>query len=71
MGVTNIVTSIIIILLLLTYANCKLIYVYALIRHSSIYPKADLYDGKEVKQFHGKLTTVGMRQQYNLGVALR
>jgi hypothetical protein len=66
MGVANIVF-----ILLLTYANCKLIYVYALVRHSSIYPKTDLYDGKEMKQFHGRLTAVGLRQQYNIGVTLR
>lgn len=42
-----------------------------LFRHGARYPTNDIYDGKETKPLHGKLTGVGMRQQYNLGSYLK
>lgn len=42
-----------------------------LFRHGARYPVSDIYDGKDTKPFHGKLTGVGMRQQYNLGSYLK
>jgi hypothetical protein len=42
-----------------------------LFRHGARYPTSDFYDGKETKAFHGKLTSVGMRQQYLLGSYLK
>lgn len=57
--------------LLATCADCKLIYLLSYIRHGAIYPKTQLYDGNETIRFRGKLTPVGMRQQFNLGTYLR
>lgn len=52
-------------------ALSKLIYVYGLLRHGSIYPKTALYPVKVAPDLQGKLTVVGMRQQYNMGDYLR
>lgn len=60
-----------VIMLLSLCADCKLIYLFSLIRHGAIYPKTGLYDGNETKQLQGKLTPIGMRQQYNLGSYLK
>lgn len=35
----------VIILLLMVTVNCKLLYLFSMIRHGAIYPKNDLYDG--------------------------
>ena len=56
--------------LLPVFSDCKIIYLLSYIRHGAIYPKTTLYDGSEMKKFQGKLTPVGMRQQYNLGTYL-
>ena len=58
-------------LLLAICAECKLIYLYSLIRHGAIYPVKQIYNGYQTKQYRGNLTTVGMRQQYNLGTYIR
>ena len=52
-------------------ANGKLIYVYGLLRHGSIYPKTALYPVNVRDDLQAKLTVVGMRQQYNMGSYLR
>ena len=57
--------------LLLTLANPRLIYLTELFRHGARYPVSDIYDGKDTKANHGKLTSVGMRQQYLLGSYLK
>lgn len=59
------------IILLPIFSNCKIIYLLSYIRHGAIYPKTSLYDGNETRKFQGRLTPVGMRQQYNLGTYLR
>ena len=51
--------------------DCRLIYLYSLIRHGAIYPVKQIYNGYQTKQYRGNLTTVGMRQQYNLGTYIR
>ncbi len=56
---------------LLLGANTKLLYVFSMIRHGAIYPKNNLYDGNETSQYKGQLTTIGMRQQFNLGSYLK
>lgn len=59
-------------LLLLTIcAECKLIYLYSLIRHGAIYPVKQMYNAAEFSQVSGNLTVVGIRQLYNLGTYLR
>lgn len=60
-----------VLLLLAICADAKLIYLFSLIRHGALYPVKQIYNGAEVKRFRGNLTTVGMRQQYNLGTYLR
>lgn len=60
-----------VLLLLTVVAESRLIYLYSLIRHGAIYPVKQIYDGYQSKQFRGNLTTVGMRQQYNLGTYIR
>lgn len=62
---------VVLLLLLAICANTKLIYLYSLIRHGALYPVKQIYNGAEVKRFRGNLTSVGMRQQYNLGTYLR
>lgn len=59
------------IILFVALANCKLEYVATVFRHGARYPLSDIYDGAETKQFHGQLTSVGMRQQFLLGSYLR
>jgi hypothetical protein len=56
---------------LLFLINPKLIYLTELFRHGARYPTTDIYDGKDTKPFHGKLTSIGMRQQYLLGSYLK
>jgi hypothetical protein len=56
---------------LLLSVNTKLLYVFSMIRHGAIYPKNNLYDGNETSQYKGQLTTIGMRQQFNLGSYLK
>lgn len=51
--------------------HSKLIYVYGLLRHGSIYPKTALYPVNVAPDLQAKLTVVGMRQQYNMGDYLR
>jgi lysosomal acid phosphatase len=51
--------------------NGKLIYLAELFRHGARYPVNNVYDGKTYKDMHGVLTSIGMRQQYNLGSYLR
>ena len=63
--------SLLVFCLLLLAANCKLIYLFSMIRHGAIYPKNDLYDGNETKAYRGQLTSIGQRQQYNLGTYLQ
>lgn len=57
--------------LLLAIANSKLAYVATVFRHGARYPLTDIYDGKATAEFHGKLTPVGMRQQFLLGGYLK
>lgn len=52
------------------FSSAKIVYMAELFRHGARYPTSDIYDGKDTKPFHGKLTGVGMRQQYNLGTYL-
>ena len=56
---------------LLIGVNTKLLYLFSLVRHGAIYPKNNLYDGNETAQYKGQLTTIGMRQQFNLGAYLK
>lgn len=53
------------------FADGKLIYVFGLLRHGSIYPKTALYPVNVREDLQAKLTAVGMRQQYNMGSYLR
>lgn len=62
---------VVLLLLLAELSDAKIIYLYSLIRHGALYPVKQIYNGAEVKRFRGNLTTVGMRQQYNLGTYLR
>lgn len=57
----------ILLLILLACTNCKLQYLFSMIRHGAIYPKNDLYDANQTAMFHGQISPAGMRQQYNLG----
>lgn len=63
--------SLLIFSLLILTTHCKLLYLFSMIRHGAIYPKNDLYDGNQTKAFRGQLTSVGQRQQYNLGTYLQ
>jgi hypothetical protein len=58
-------------LIFIASVSCRVAYLFSMVRHGAIYPKNSLYDGNETAQFKGLLTTVGMRQQYNLGSYLR
>lgn len=60
-----------IILLLATLAHSKLVYVATVFRHGARYPLGDIFDGNQTKEFHGRLTSVGMRQQFLLGGYLK
>lgn len=60
-----------VLLLLVICADAKLIYLFSMIRHGALYPVDQIYNWAEMKRFRGNLTTVGMRQQYNLGTYLR
>lgn len=53
------------------FADGKLIYVFGLLRHGSIYPKTALYPVNVREDLQAKLTVIGMRQQYNMGSYLR
>ena len=55
----------------LLYVNGKLIYVYAIIRHGSIYPKTNMYRINVRPDLQANLTVMWMRQQYNMGSYLR
>jgi hypothetical protein len=57
--------------ILFAIVNSKLAYVATVFRHGARYPLSDIYDGKATQEFHGKLTTVGMRQQFLLGGYLK
>jgi lysosomal acid phosphatase len=46
------------------------IYLSQVFRHGARYPVNDLYDGTATKDFHGNLTTIGLRQHYLLGTYL-
>jgi hypothetical protein len=59
------------ILSILCTISPKMLYMAELFRHGARYPVFDIYDGKETKQYHGQLTSVGLRQQYLLGSYLR
>lgn len=59
------------VILLFAVANSKLAYVATVFRHGARYPVTDIYDGAETKNFHGQLTSVGMRQQFLLGGYLK
>lgn len=63
--------SLLIFSLLILDTHFKLLYLFSMIRHGAIYPKNDLYDGNQTKAFRGQLTSVGQRQQYNLGTYLQ
>lgn len=52
---------------LVVCTSSKLLSLFGMIRHGAIYPKNNLYDGNETAEFRGLLTSVGMRQQLNLG----
>ncbi len=56
-----------VILLQLIYVYSAPIYLSQVFRHGARYPVNDLYDGKDTKDFHGNLTTIGLRQHYLLG----
>ena len=62
---------ILILLAIFVFAQTKLVYLSELFRHGARYPVSDIYDGKDTKPFHGRLTGVGMRQQYLLGSYLK
>jgi hypothetical protein len=49
----------------------KLTYLATVFRHGARYPVSDMFDGNATKEFHGKLTSVGMRQHYLLGTYMR
>ena len=47
--------------------QARIAYLTSLYRHGARYPVSNVYDGNETKPFHGILTSIGMRQHYNLG----
>jgi hypothetical protein len=56
---------------LMIVIKAKLVYLSELFRHGARYPVSDIYDGKDTKALHGRLTNIGMRQQYLLGSYLK
>jgi hypothetical protein len=63
--------SLLLLIGLLVLITPKLVYLSELFRHGARYPTSDIYDGKDTKPLHGKLTSIGMRQQYLLGSYLK
>lgn len=64
----------IVLLTLLTLTCNKLVYVSTTLRHGARYPLSnnyDIYDSNQTKAYSGILTTVGIRQLYNLGTYMR
>ena len=59
------------ILLFIVAATSKIAYVATVVRHGARYPLKNMWDGNETAQFHGKLTSVGMRQHFLLGGYLK
>lgn len=49
----------------------KLIFAFAVARHGAEFPRNDLYDGNQTKNYRGFITPIGLRQHYNLGTYLR
>ncbi len=60
-----------ILLALVGLCQSKLVYLAELFRHGARYPVTEIYDGKETRNMHGNLTSIGMRQHYLLGTYLR
>lgn len=53
---------------LLVLTHTKMVYAGTLIRHGARYPiRGDIYDGNASAANFGKLTSVGMREQFLLG----
>ena len=65
------IIQILALLALLATLQGKMVYMSELFRHGARYPTHDIWDGKDTKQFRGKLLAMGMRQHYNLGSYLR
>lgn len=62
---------ILVLLLIVILAECKLIYLYSMIRHGAMYPVKQMYNAAEFTPVGGNLTVVGIRQLYNLGTYLK
>lgn len=59
--------KIIYIFIILIVIQAKLQYVYSMIRDGASYSKYDSYNEKKTTDMKNYVTTVGMRQLYNLG----
>jgi hypothetical protein len=45
--------SLLLLFLLVVGSNCKLLYLFSMIRHGAIYPKNNLFDGNQTSMFRG------------------
>lgn len=63
--------SILLLILTLSMCQAKQVYFASVFRHGARYPIGDIWDGKDTKPFHGKLTSIGLREQYLLGNYIR
>lgn len=57
--------------LALSSTGCKVVYIYAFIQSGAIFPQNTTESMGTSDSFFGKLSTVGMRQQYNLDILLK
>jgi hypothetical protein len=62
---------IIVLFLTISMLQAKQVYFASVFRHGARYPISDIWDGKDTKPFHGKLTSIGLREQYLLGSYIR
>lgn len=58
-------------LIAISTIQCKVAYIFSFIQNGAVLPRHDTEGMGVSDSFSGKLSSIGMRQQYNLGSRLR